>query len=217
VLARCFVALFCAFALLAASGSAALGVDRARLDAGDRLMATKQYEQALAHWNKLLETEPNDPGLLLRAGLAESMLGRFEQAQSLLLKARSAAPDDPKIALNLALLAQRRGRVDEAERALLKIAAVKPWYPNVFLALGRIAEERGEYKKAIAYYVREINNSSHGDAWRHYMLLKRKLDGPAFEPPAALLPVLIVLAVLLAVILVAICARHPEKLENFTS
>ena len=198
-----------------AFASAVLGVDRGEMDAGDRLMAAQRYEEALTCWKRLLEAEPGNPELLLRAGLAESMLDRFPQAEALLTQAHAAAPDDPKIALNLALLTQRRGRTDEAERLLLELAARKPWYPNVFLSLGRIAEERGEVEKAMDYYIREINNSSHGDAWRHYLLLKRKLDGPAREPPPVLLPALAVLAALLAIVLVVICVKHPEKLERF--
>ena len=205
----------CAFLvlLLALGVSVAGASERNALDAGDRLMAAKKYEDALTYWNRLLAESPDDRELLLRKGIAQSMLERLDDAEATLKTALAISPCDLKVLLNLGLLAQRRNRLGEAEVYFLKIAKDKPWYPLVFLGLGQIAELRGQHQKAMEFYVREINNSGNGNAWRQYFGLKARLSPP--QPvPAFLTPLLVFLALASLVFLIAASARHPERPEG---
>lgn len=197
------------FIMMAVFLAPAGAVDRA-IDAGDRLMAAKEYEKALNHWDRLLKDSPGSAELLLRKGIALSMLERLDEAETTLKDALDRAPDDPKVLMNLGFLAQRRNQVDRAEEYFLKVAANKPWYPNVYLSLGGIAEQRGKPREALDFYVKEINNSGHGDAWRHYLRLKNEMEPPR-PLPAFVTPLLVVLAAVALIFLVATILKVPEK------
>ena len=177
--------------------AAAAESDRDANYRGDQLMAAGRYDEALAYWEDLLAKRPDDADVLLRAGIAYSMLDDFDRAGECLEKALSLNPGETKIVFNLALLAYRRGDADRAEHILQEIRARKPWYPNVCYHLGQIAELRGDDSEAMRYYIAEINNSGHGEAWRRHLILKRKLNGPAPTPSKATVVVLLVAAVLL--------------------
>jgi len=205
--------LLISMAIAATAGGAYGEVDRNELYEGDRLMAAKRYEEAIVYWDGLLSKNSENPELLMRSGLAYSMMGNLDKAHELLIKAQSANPGDTKITLNLALLAHRCGDIAKAEEILLGIVVKKPWYPNVCMSLGRIAQQRGEDKKALEYYIREINNSSHGEAWQSYLMLKRKLYGRKAPPPRYLAPLLGVLSIACCVGVVMLCLRRPENVE----
>ena len=101
--------------------------DNARFDAGDRLMAAGRYEQALDAWTRALVETPDDVDLLLRAGIASSMLDDGPRAEQYLLDADSR--------IRVLASALFRGKT-------WPVAWVKPWGKGkvFYLALGHDAE-----------------------------------------------------------------------------
>ena len=135
-------------------------------------MAAGRYAEALRVWKAALEGDASDPELLLRAGIASSMLGDYPAAETYLGDAYRQAGDDPKMAYNLALLALRRNRLEEARNRLEETRALCDWFPGVAYHLGVIAERAGDVDTARRYYVAEMNASGGaGLAWQRYLAL----------------------------------------------
>ena len=165
--------LLIAISVLLAAHAFAAG-DASRFDSGDRLMAAGRYEEALAIWRDALSRAPSDAELLLRAGIACSMLGHFDPAREYILAARKAAPQDPKMLYNHALLELRRGHNDSARALLQETLRVRPWFPGAAYHLGLLAERDGRAQEAQALYVREINaDNGSALAWQRYLNLKQ--------------------------------------------
>ncbi|MFH0964591.1 MAG: tetratricopeptide repeat protein [Planctomycetota bacterium] len=134
-----------------------LAGDGRRYDAGDRLMAQGRYDDALSLWTGALASEAENPELLLRAGVACSMLRDFPRAEAFLLAARRFAPDDPKMVYNCALLEMRRGNSAAAGVLLKETLRECPWFPGAAYHLGVLAEREGRPDQAREYYLREMN------------------------------------------------------------
>ena len=162
---------------------AALAGDNARFDVGDRLMAAGRCEEALEIWTQELRATPDDVDLLLRAGIACSMLDDRRRAEEYLLDARRRAPDDPRPVYNHALLELRRGRTERARALLEETLRIRDWFPGASFHLGLLAEREGRLDEADRLYVREMN-ADHGSAaaWQRHMNLQRdnhrSADGP---------------------------------------
>jgi len=153
---------------------AAFAGDNARFAAGDRLMATTRYEEALEIWTRGLRATPGDVELLLRAGIACSMVGDYGRAEAYLLDARRRVPDDPRLVYNHALLELKCGRTDRARALLEETLRIRDWFPGASFHLGLLAEREGRLEEAGRLYVREMN-ADHGSAaaWQRYLNLRR--------------------------------------------
>lgn len=149
------------------------GAQAANIEDVDQLIKDQRYEKALLRLDELLLTRRNDPDLLLRKGICQSMLGRFSDAEASFNSVLAVDPKEPRFLYNLGLLRLREKRFDEAERLFHETLAVRPWHPEVNYHLGVICEGRGDMNGAVDYYKRELNlNGRCAKAWQRWYVLK---------------------------------------------
>jgi tetratricopeptide (TPR) repeat protein len=90
------------------------------------LLAAHQAREALGHFTRLCERQPDNRAALLGLARCEAELGRTEEAVRLLDRLLSAAPADAPALAERGRLALEAGRPGEAERWLRRSLAVAP-------------------------------------------------------------------------------------------
>ncbi|MDH7481125.1 MAG: tetratricopeptide repeat protein [Armatimonadota bacterium] len=93
---------------------------------GVALSEKKQYEQAIAHFQKVLEVEPNDPDTNYNMGNALVAIGRFSEAAKYYRAAIKADPNYAYAHNNLGNILSQQGRLDEAIEEYKKALQAKP-------------------------------------------------------------------------------------------
>ena len=163
--------------------ASATGAERSHRDPavrrGDGLMRDRKFAEALAELEQILEEDGASGGMLMRAGIAQSMLSDFSEARTLLegALALSSARDRPRVLLNLAILDLRQDELDEAEKWLGMLLGESPGHPQANYYMARVWERRGDNEKALSFYISEINNNgSYGGAWDRYYRLKTEMS-----------------------------------------
>ncbi|MCZ8119819.1 MAG: tetratricopeptide repeat protein [Microcystis sp. LE18-22.4A] len=126
----------------------------------------KEYEQAIASWDRALEIKPDDHQAWYNRGVALADLGRFAEAIASYDKALEIKPDDHDAWNYRGVALADLGRFAEAIASYDKALEIKPddheaWYNRGF-ALGNL----GRFEEAIASYDRalEFKPDYHG-AW----------------------------------------------------
>jgi len=164
----------------------------AHIEAVDRTIRDGRYAEAIAQLDKDLISRPNDPDLILRKGICQSMLKRYADARATFEMGLALDPKAPRFLQNLGLLCMREKKFDEAETWFKKTLAVRPWHPEANFHLGVIYEGRGDMKMAMEYYKRELNqNARCAKAWQRWYLLKSSAQdgGERFSIPLILLAI----------------------------
>ena len=163
-------AALCVCAAWVVCGSFAYG---AHIEAVDRLIRDGRYAEAVARLDKDMAARPNDPDLILRKGICQSMLGSFADARATFQQGLALNSKEPRFLHNLGLLCMREKKFDEAEEWFKKTLAVRQWHPEANFHLGIIYEGRGDVKAAMEYYKRELNqNARCAKAWQRWHVLK---------------------------------------------
>jgi DNA-binding winged helix-turn-helix (wHTH) protein/tetratricopeptide (TPR) repeat protein len=106
------------------------------------LVATGQYEAALAHKKKAAELEPNNPLMLGLLASHAAGDGRWDEAIILQRRATAADPLSPTTAANLAYFYFLSGRIEEAKAQVAKVLELDPNFPDEIFAFVHILEGR---------------------------------------------------------------------------
>ena len=85
---------------------------------GQTLLAEGKYKDALGVYQRLAESEPDDPDAYLRLAQIYRELRQLDQAEENLLKARQRAPGSVEVIYNEAMLYESQGRFEDAIRVL---------------------------------------------------------------------------------------------------
>jgi len=142
---------------------------------GDALVRSGSYEAALNIWRELERRHPDDTEVLLRIGVAESMLENHDESEAAFLRAMELDPNDATVIYNYALSRLRVGDDTSAEEYLKTTLEVFPSYPEANYHLGLIAERRGDKKAAEELYVKEMNeNPNMPRAWAGFFRLRNQ-------------------------------------------
>jgi tetratricopeptide (TPR) repeat protein len=140
---------------------------------GDSLVRAGQYQEALTIWRRLEQQYPEDTEVLLRIGVAESMLENHEKSEAAFVRAMEIDPEDATVIYNFALMKLRLGDEEAAEKYLRETLKVFPNYPEANYHLGLIAERRGDTETAQELYIKEMNeNPNMPRAWAGFFRLK---------------------------------------------
>ncbi len=128
----------------------------------------KEYEQAIASYDKALEIKPDDHDAWNYRGVALDDLGRFAEAIASYDKALEIKPDDHEAWYNRGFALDDLGRFAEAIASYDKALEIKPddheaWYGRGFALgnLGRFAEAIASFDRAL-----EIKPDYH-EAWNN--------------------------------------------------
>ena len=88
---------------------------------GQALLLSKQYDEALAQFQVLIEANPRDVESFLRLSQVYRAQQKYDLARQSLGKASELAPDNLDIQYNLAVLAETEGKMPEAIGIIQKI------------------------------------------------------------------------------------------------
>jgi tetratricopeptide (TPR) repeat protein len=125
-----------------------LAADQGRGEA-DNLFASGRYEQAASAYVQLLQTSPNDLGLLERAG--DSYLGQNQPALAIpfFKRALALSPNDLEAARQLAAAFSAVQEFGEAQSLLAHVAQLDPADAGTWFRLGVLMYLRGSYPAAV--------------------------------------------------------------------
>jgi len=108
-------------------------------------------------------------------------LKRFDEAEATMLHAVAIEPRSPKVRQNLALVYLWRKDYDRALPAFHEVLELQDTYPETNYYIGLIHELRGEEDKAVACYIRDVNNGP-SRAWERLDRHKDKQRAAGMAP-----------------------------------
>jgi Flp pilus assembly protein TadD len=123
---------------------------------GQALASEGRFDEAIEHYKKALETDP-DPGLAhsnLGAALAE--LGRFEEAMQSFEHSVRSDPECIEGHVNLGRGLSMQGRFDEATEHLSEALRLDPEHPGAHLEMGNLLGRQGKLDEAADHFAEVI-------------------------------------------------------------
>lgn len=162
------------FALLI---GAALAVRVARGDEmqeAHKLLKAGEYRQALAHVDKILASQPNDPQARFLKGVILTEQGDDKDAVAVFTALTRDYPDLPEPYNNLAVIYASRGEYEKARDALVQSIRTHPSYATAYENLGDVyATLAGRaYDKALQV------DSTNSNAKHKLALMHQLIGGP---------------------------------------
>jgi Flp pilus assembly protein TadD len=109
-------------------------------------------DEAMDHYHKAIQINPNDSEALNNLGAALAATGRFDEAIENYYRAIQIKPGFFKALNNLGLALVAQGRFDEAIENFHKAIQINPNHPNGFLNLGIALAQSGRTKEAAAQF-----------------------------------------------------------------
>lgn len=125
---------------------------------GNQLKEAGRLEDAINHYQKALQLQPDCVEALNQLGQIYYLQGKVEEALALVQQAIKIQPDFAEAYKTLGNLLQEQGKIEAAMRAYSKAIEIKPDLAeahvnlgNMFYKQGRLDEAIVAYKKAIAF------------------------------------------------------------------
>jgi tetratricopeptide (TPR) repeat protein len=116
------------------------------------------YAVALEMLDQLLVREPNNPGFVLRKGIAQMELWQYRAAIVTLTLALSLDPSNPEARIRRASCCLRAGQLDAARADYQELLDRFPNKFQVLFGLAEIASRKQETNAAVAFYQRCLAN-----------------------------------------------------------
>ena len=118
-----------------------------------------QFDEAIGHYQKVLEIKPDCVEALDNLGVALFDRGRLDEAMAQYRKAMELKPGYAGAYNNLGLALASRGQIDEAIAHYRKATELKPAFADAYNNLGIALAGRGQVQEAIGLYqkVLELN------------------------------------------------------------
>jgi tetratricopeptide (TPR) repeat protein len=143
---------------------------KARFDKGVEFFDAGQYEDALTEFNAALVADPNQPGILARAGDCYMRLKRNDEALDAYDKALAIDPNDGSIYAQKGVVLSRLGRTAESQEMFRKSAELDPKGAALnFYNLGATLYNAGDMEKAAEAFRQSIAADT-GYAESYYLL-----------------------------------------------
>jgi tetratricopeptide (TPR) repeat protein len=128
----------------------------AHTDLGVALFKKGQVDEAIAHYQRALEIEPDDALAHVNFGVALSKKGQVEEAVAHYQKALESRPNDALAHYNLGSILAQQGRVDEAIAHLKRALEIKPDYAEACSNLGNALLQEGRVDEALEQFQRAL-------------------------------------------------------------
>ncbi len=128
----------------------------ATLDEAVALHKAGQVREALALYDRVLETRPNDPRALNLSGVASVQLGQLGRGVAFFEAALEAKPDYAEAHNNLGNARKEAGELEAAAAAYGRALELRPDYGEAHYNLGAVHERLGRLSKAAEAYRRAI-------------------------------------------------------------
>ncbi|TRV58583.1 MAG: tetratricopeptide repeat protein [Microcystis panniformis Mp_MB_F_20051200_S6D] len=126
----------------------------------------KEYEQAIASWDRALEFKPDYHEAWNNRGVALGNLGRYEEAIASWDRALEFKPDDHEAWYGRGVALGKLGRDEQAIASWDRALEFKPDYHEAWYGRGNALGNLGRYEQAIASYDRAIKiNLNYANAY----------------------------------------------------
>ncbi len=130
---------------------------RAHVHVGLALAGRGQVEEAIAHYRKALDIQPDCVEACVQLGFVSFSRGDVDEAIAHYRKALEIRPDCVEAHNNLGLALVDRGQVDEAIAQYGKALDISPDYADAHYNLGLALANRGQSGEAIAHYRKALD------------------------------------------------------------
>lgn len=120
------------------------------LDQASGLFVSEEYERAIPLFERVLEHDPENLGVVVQLAAAHSVLGHEKQALAAFERARQIAPDSADVRHYLALHYVRSGDWTRAAPLLERDLADNPRRLATLEALATVRERQGRVEEALA-------------------------------------------------------------------
>jgi tetratricopeptide (TPR) repeat protein len=111
-----------------------------------------RLDEALAHYQKALETVPDFALAHCSVGAILTARGRLDEALAHSQRAVELEPNNAMIQNTLGNVLAMQGRLDEAFRCYQKSLEIQPNFPQAHANLGDLSAVRGQFHEALAHY-----------------------------------------------------------------
>ena len=126
--------------------------ERAKAALARALFASQEYEEALEHYNALLEQQPEHRSYQLNAAVCLINLQRSDEALKMLYKLNYLYPDDLSVNRVLAWALTLSGKYEQAEKLFSQLLAEEKPQPADMLNYGYCLWLSGNIEKAIGMF-----------------------------------------------------------------
>jgi tetratricopeptide (TPR) repeat protein len=99
---------------------------KAHFDSGVQMSEQGKYAEAVDEFNKALEKDPKQPGILSRMADAYAKQGKNEDALAAYQKAIDLNPTDPELLQGMGVVLNKLGKTAESQEAFKKAATLNP-------------------------------------------------------------------------------------------
>ena len=123
---------------------------------GAFLLQRGRTDEAIAHFQKVLEIQPENPNVHNNLGFALLQKGRLEEAIAHCQKAVAIEPDNPDAHLTLGGALLQRGRADEAMAHYQEGLRIRPDNVDGHNILGGLLLQKGRVREAITHFQRAL-------------------------------------------------------------
>lgn len=139
---------------------------RAELAAGLKAHQAGQLDAAMAHYDKILGLQPENPDALHLSGLVLHQRGDNDGAVERIRKAIARVPGNATFHGNLGSVHHAKGEFDEALNCYKKAVELQPDFLEAYMNMGLVHRLKGEPEKAIPIYQEIIaKKPDHADAY----------------------------------------------------
>jgi len=158
---------------------------KAFFDLGVQMSEQGKYAEAAVEFNKAIEKDPKQPGILARLGDAYMKMEKYDEALAAYQKSAALDSTDPVLYTNMGVVLGKLGKVAESQEAFKKGASINPGaaaqnYYNLGVTMfnsNRLEDAINAFKQALAA------DPGYADA---YFQLGICLSGKAETGPAAI-------------------------------
>ena len=116
-----------------------------------------RLSQAKTAYQRILESDPNQPIALHLLGVVAHQTGKNDVAIDLITRAITIDPDLPEAHSNLGTALRDLGNLEEAVTSYHKALALKPDYADAHNNLGNALKDLGKPEEAVASYHKALN------------------------------------------------------------
>ncbi len=123
---------------------------------GFELQSQDKIDEAIAHYRKAIELEPDYILGLNNLGNALKLQGKFDEAVSYFHHALEVKPNSSKTHNNLGVTLMSQDKLDEAVVHLRRAISIKPSYIDAHYNLANALQLQGEYEQAKSHYLQVL-------------------------------------------------------------
>jgi tetratricopeptide (TPR) repeat protein len=132
---------------------------------GSVFLHKEQLDEAIAHYQKALEINPDYPNAKNDLGTALLKKGRLDEAIACYQQALQIEPDYVKARNNLGNALLQEGRMEEAITQYQEVLQIKPDFAEASYNLGNVLVQRGQADDALPHFQRALQiNPNYVDA-----------------------------------------------------